>query len=1057
MAAQADTSGFTYRAFISYSHRDQAWARWLIRKLEGYRIPRDLAGNDGDRRLGTFFRDRDEAAAADDLATVIRQALETSEHLIVVASPAAARSAYVEQEIREFAALNRQRAHRGRILTLIADGEPNADDPAQECLPPALRGGLSGEDGAPIEPLAADARPTGDGKPRALAKLVAGLIDVRYDALVRRDLQRRRRIRASIAAAIGAIVVISGGVAWKFVADSRERQALAAARERADSQRRTVTAVSNAERAKALLAAGNKDGAVQLAQQSLPDDGSLPFIPQAFATLYGAYMGGGAPVNFEIAGSSGQDAVTLPLADGQFLTWTDNGQVRVWSPGGGISYATQFLTAGSSRKPIVSPKGDAVFIPAIANDIRYRVAAHAWDEVDVAPVEVGGVGGEPEVLQAIDAATLLGCERHTLFELTLPPKGSGPSAVAWQTDLDLTGFSCDGLATGADGTIYVASGGTIVAVDPETRKETRRYEGAGTFLVGIDVHGDRLEARGISESAIFHLGSDEPPLKLTQSKSAWLLGPHGRYATTTDIMAEQLTVHDLASGTKTTVACSLCSLVGYSDNSLLVLEDNRVVQRRLPSAEPVATVHEFRTRVDDTQFIADRGILIGIRSLQPETIVKLGDRPKGILVDRVNTGDQLLSSAAFLNDDAAVLVETERTGPAGSITGRTMARIVPAVDGGGEPLWERDISGTGPTGYGSVDTLGHNLIAVTKPQSMMSWPASVEVMAPLDNATVLKQDVLSDPASDASGNRFVMDGKDGIAVVDLVKRESRTIAANAIDWQVAGERLLIATGDGTIAIYDLTADDPTAAVKKLVMLGGFGAFCAAADDDTLFALTASKTEVFLERWSLADAARTAQTTIDQKESADIVEELAFFATFDRAMRLGQIRCTPDSVTIDGADKRVSWDASGPARLVPKVDVAEQTPAEDADVPAPSPQALQDARLVTIDNVAALRGRDGTWLFRTPKQEAKVSAAVLLRKHGWVAIGLENGHLRVWSVTTPAAPLIDIAAHQARIDSLAVNPAETEMLTADGGGRVRLWPVFSVAALIAHAAEVVPHQ
>ena len=112
--------------------------------------------------------------------------------------------------------------------------------------------------------------------------------------------------------------------------------------------------------------------------------------------------------------------------------------------------------------------------------------------------------------------------------------------------------------------------------------------------------------------------------------------------------------------------------------------------------------------------------------------------------------------------------------------------------------------------------------------------------------------------------------------------------------------------------------------------------------------------------------------------------------------------------------------------------------------------------MTVDDVAALRSRDGTWLFRTPKQEARISAAVVLRKHGWVAVGLENGRLRVWDITAPAAPLIDIAAHQARIDSLDINPAETEMLTADRGGRVRLWPTFSVAELIAHAAEITQH-
>ena len=35
---------FKYRAFISYSHRDASWAKWLHAALEGYRIDKDLVG-----------------------------------------------------------------------------------------------------------------------------------------------------------------------------------------------------------------------------------------------------------------------------------------------------------------------------------------------------------------------------------------------------------------------------------------------------------------------------------------------------------------------------------------------------------------------------------------------------------------------------------------------------------------------------------------------------------------------------------------------------------------------------------------------------------------------------------------------------------------------------------------------------------------------------------------------------------------------------------------------------------------------------------------------------
>ena len=37
---------YRYRAFLSYSHRDKAWGKWLHSALEGYRVDKDLVGRD---------------------------------------------------------------------------------------------------------------------------------------------------------------------------------------------------------------------------------------------------------------------------------------------------------------------------------------------------------------------------------------------------------------------------------------------------------------------------------------------------------------------------------------------------------------------------------------------------------------------------------------------------------------------------------------------------------------------------------------------------------------------------------------------------------------------------------------------------------------------------------------------------------------------------------------------------------------------------------------------------------------------------------------------------
>src|ERR1700757_2553317 len=108
---------YKYRAFISYSHRDQAWGEWLHRALETYRVPRRLVGRAGPdgpvpRRLYPVFRDQEELASSPDLSAAIDQALRQSQCLILVASPYAAVSKWVDQEIARFRALGRG----GRIL-----------------------------------------------------------------------------------------------------------------------------------------------------------------------------------------------------------------------------------------------------------------------------------------------------------------------------------------------------------------------------------------------------------------------------------------------------------------------------------------------------------------------------------------------------------------------------------------------------------------------------------------------------------------------------------------------------------------------------------------------------------------------------------------------------------------------------------------------------------------------------------------------------------------------------------------------------------------------------
>jgi tetratricopeptide (TPR) repeat protein len=208
--AQDPSKTKRYAAFLSYSHSDEQWAKWLQRALERYRIPKRITQQraDVDRpdRLYPIFRDRDELASSSDLSEAIRTAIDQSDALVVVCSPSAAGSKWVNEEIRYF-----RQGDRSKYLFCLLVGGSTQPDHADYAFPRSL---LYSDDGQALpEPVAADARSNSDGKRGAMLKIAAGMLDTRLDNLVRRDTQRRIRVRSTIAAGSVAISIITVGLA----------------------------------------------------------------------------------------------------------------------------------------------------------------------------------------------------------------------------------------------------------------------------------------------------------------------------------------------------------------------------------------------------------------------------------------------------------------------------------------------------------------------------------------------------------------------------------------------------------------------------------------------------------------------------------------------------------------------------------------------------------------------------------------------------------------------------------------------------------------------------
>ena len=147
-----------YRAFLSYSHTDTAIAVRLHKRWENFRIGKDLVGIDTPigpvpDSLRPIFIDRGDFAPGAELRKATREALENADALIVLASPEAAASPYVDAEIRLFRELHPDRP----VAPLILRGS------AAQSFPPSLETGTLAADWAK------------DGHDRAAAKIVADI------------------------------------------------------------------------------------------------------------------------------------------------------------------------------------------------------------------------------------------------------------------------------------------------------------------------------------------------------------------------------------------------------------------------------------------------------------------------------------------------------------------------------------------------------------------------------------------------------------------------------------------------------------------------------------------------------------------------------------------------------------------------------------------------------------------------------------------------------------------------------------------------------------------
>jgi WD40 repeat protein len=231
-------------AFISHSRKDRLFAQALEKALENFRPPKDLPLEQ--RRLAIFRDEADFTGVAYDEA--VERHLRNSAALIVVCSPDAAASAFVNDEIRRFVGHD-PAGRRDKVIPLLYRGLPNNEAPPGREQDRAFPEALCELMGIPlgVNYIGFDPRRDKPDKGRfmnAWYSTLANLYGVGRALIEERDRRREARTR-QIRMGIGAGVVVALSTALVYALVSRHEavsQREIADRRRAEAERQTEIA-----------------------------------------------------------------------------------------------------------------------------------------------------------------------------------------------------------------------------------------------------------------------------------------------------------------------------------------------------------------------------------------------------------------------------------------------------------------------------------------------------------------------------------------------------------------------------------------------------------------------------------------------------------------------------------------------------------------------------------------------------------------------------------------------------------------------------------------------
>ncbi len=425
----------SYDAFLSYSHQDLAAARGLQKGLHA------VGRRFGQLRALRVFRDATELSASPDLWEKVSGAMDESRYLVVLLSPAAQASKWVNREVEHWLATKGP----DRVLLVLADGTLLWDD-TDRCFDPrstAAPPRLAEPHALAAEPFYPDISGNSPWDPQdaafrdKVAELAATIHGKSKAELVGEDLSEQRRVRRLRNAAITALVLlttcalIAANVAVGQSREARRQRDEAVALVLATESRNAISS----DGALALALAAEGVTAAEAPPWQAVD--SLVRARQSFDRLW-------TPVLPPLRGH--QEAVTA-LAfhpeGGILASGGQDGTLRLWDTGTGQQLGEPLHAEGWVEALAIEPGRNLIAAAALEEGVR------VWD-LDTRTL-VARLPGEREVEFSPDGSRIAVADRESLavFEtdtwqsVPLPENAENASEQLAETGMAIS-YSPDG-------------------------------------------------------------------------------------------------------------------------------------------------------------------------------------------------------------------------------------------------------------------------------------------------------------------------------------------------------------------------------------------------------------------------------------------------------------------------------------------------------------------------------------------------------------------------------------------------------------------------------------